>query len=287
MIDEGAGSSEGLWLQFGQLAVNDYARIGGRSYNNTSGGLYFSTKADADADADASPVERVRVDVSGNVGIGTSTPTSKLHVKNGTLLMDGNSSQIYLKASAGSTDPGDIIFVNGDGTNKARIWAEPSSSQGLQFNGSGNGVVHMNILANGNVGIGIGIAPSYKLHVSINSAAKPTSSAWTVPSDKRLKTNIKNYEGGLDDILKINPVWFTYTGEAGMPKDTGVGIIAQDLQKIAPYMVSEWTYENEETKAKYLGVDNGAMTYMLINAVKELKAENDKLKKRLEVLEQK
>ena len=57
-----------------------------------------------------------------------------------------------------------------------------------------------------------------------------------------------------------------------MPNETGVGVIAQDLQKIAPYMVSTWSYkkdEKDETGKEYLGVDNGAMTYMLINAIKE------------------
>ena len=74
----------------------------------------------------------------------------------------------------------------------------------------------------------------------------------------------------MNDILKIHPVWFTYTGEAGLPKETGVGVLAQEIKEIAPYMVNTWQYQSPEgDKKSYLGVDNGAMTYMLINAVKE------------------
>ncbi|PCH63733.1 MAG: hypothetical protein COC04_04100, partial [Gammaproteobacteria bacterium] len=84
----------------------------------------------------------------------------------------------------------------------------------------------------GNVGLGTQ-TPAYQLQLSANSAAKPTTSTWTVASDRRLKENIKPYKGGLSDVLEITPVWFTYNGKAGMPKDTGVGVIAQDLQRIA------------------------------------------------------
>jgi hypothetical protein len=120
-----------------------------------------------------------------------------------------------------------------------------------------------------NVGIGIS-NPTFRLQLSVNSAAKPTSNTWTIVSDGRLKKDIHDYEDGLDELLKIHPVWFTYTGEAGMPHETGVGVIAQDLQKIAPYMIGTWNYKDENrNNTPYLSVNNGAMTYMLINAVKE------------------
>jgi len=85
--------------------------------------------------------------------------------------------------------------------------------------------------------------------------------------------------------MKIKPIWFTYTGEAGLPQDRGVGVIAQDLEEIAPYMVNKWDYEdgtgNQET---YLGIDNGAMTYMLINAVQEQQTQIESLKEAIEEL---
>ena len=94
---------------------------------------------------------------------------------------------------------------------------------------------------------------------------------WTVASDRRLKTNVSNFEEGLELIQKINPVWFNYNGKAGLPTDErGIGTIAQELQKIAPYMVKNWIYENEEgKKEEYLAVDYGALDFALVNAVQE------------------
>jgi hypothetical protein len=122
--------------------------------------------------------------------------------------------------------------------------------------------------------------PSFDLHMQFNDAAKPSSSAWTVASDRRLKKDVKPFTDGLNVLMQINPVWFTYTGEADMPEDTGVGTIAQELEKIAPYMVNEWEFRNEETRTTetYKAVDYGAMDFVLINAIQELKVEIDQLK---------
>ncbi len=123
--------------------------------------------------------------------------------------------------------------------------------------------------------------PAYDLHLANNSAAKPGTNTWTVASDARLKARIQPYQEGLQTVLQIQPVWYEYNGKAGTPKgEKYVGVIAQELQKIAPYMVNEWKYVDPATGETtiYLGVDNGAMTYMIINAVKELANENQWLK---------
>ncbi|MBL0050832.1 MAG: tail fiber domain-containing protein [Bacteroidetes bacterium] len=130
-----------------------------------------------------------------------------------------------------------------------------------------------------NVGIGTTV-PAFRLQISTNSAAKPTSNTWTIASDARLKTNVHDYKEGLDVLKNIHPVWFTYTGEAGMPKETGVGVLAQEIKEVAPYMVGTWNYRDDNNKSTdYLSVDNGAMTYMLINSVKELDKKNEQLVK--------
>ena len=65
-----------------------------------------------------------------------------------------------------------------------------------------------------------------------------------------------------------------------------VGVIAQELQKVAPYMVGTFDLNG----AEYLDVDNSAMTYMLINAVQEqqemLNDQQDQIKALEEKLEQ-
>ncbi len=124
--------------------------------------------------------------------------------------------------------------------------------------------------ASAKVGIGT-TAPTHQLQLSTDDAAKAGSSSWKVASDKRLKQDIKPFKEGLETITKINPVWFRYNGKAGMP--TGkkyVGVIAQEMQKIAGYTVDTFTYQDAQGKQEeYLDYDANSLIYMLINAVKE------------------
>jgi len=64
--------------------------------NDMPGRLVFSTTADGAS----SPTERMRIDSSGNVGIGTSSPSQKLQVTSGNILLDGTDQYIYLSNDA-------------------------------------------------------------------------------------------------------------------------------------------------------------------------------------------
>ncbi|HWV33077.1 MAG TPA: tail fiber domain-containing protein [Dyadobacter sp.] len=124
---------------------------------------------------------------------------------------------------------------------------------------------------NANVGIGYS-APAFQLHLSTDAAAKPGSPSWTVASDSRLKKNITDFKDGLDLLKQIKPVWFQYNSQAGI--ETGdkkfVGIIAQEMQKIAPYTIGTFTHQDSlGNKTEYLDYDANAVTYILINSVKE------------------
>ena len=185
--------------------------------------------------------------------------------------------------TTGGTEPNSCFLnlISSDSVNADGVNIAPRGGTGLVVNSSKQ------------VGIKVS-TPSYDLQLANDSAAKPGTNTWTVISDGRLKTDITPYTAGLEDVLKISPVWFRYNGKAGMPTDKKfVGVIAQDLQKVAPYMVDRWNYVSPDgDTATYLAVNNGAMTYMLINAVKELAArvqkleqENTRLKERVEQLE--
>ena len=61
-----------------------------------------------------------------------------------------------------------------------------------------------------------------------------------------------------------------------------MGIIAQEVKEVAPYMVGEYVHEDTTGKKEtYLDYDGNAMTYLLINSVKELKTQNELLKEEL------
>lgn len=114
------------------------------------------------------------------------------------------------------------------------------------------------------------------------TAAKPGGGSWSATSDARLKQDIRPYTDGLQALLGINPVYFHYNKQSGYnTQKEYIGVIAQELQKTAPYMVDTFKKDNNE----YLSVDNSPMIYMLINAVKEQQKQIEELKKRIAELE--
>ncbi len=139
---------------------------------------------------------------------------------------------------------------------------------------------------NDRVGIGYTMtSPSYQLQLSKNSAAKPGSAYWTVVSDARFKKDIKPYVKGLDLIKAINPVYFKYNEVSGIADDSEfVGILAQELQAVAPDMVNNIPDpEDKEKDTEYLSADLSQLDFALVNSVKELDLELQQLK--LEIAE--
>ena len=104
--------------------------------------------------------ERLRVAANGNVGIGASIPGAMLELRDGDLLF-----------KAAIENAGDIIFRNGAGIEKARIWSEPTAGTGLYLKSgdkpaaSGGKNPDISINARGDVGIGTS-RPAAKLEVN-------------------------------------------------------------------------------------------------------------------------
>ncbi|MEM1323929.1 MAG: tail fiber domain-containing protein [Bacteroidota bacterium] len=137
------------------------------------------------------------------------------------------------------------------------------------------------------VGIGYGLtSPSFLLQLSQNSAAKPGSAYWTVVSDARFKKDIRPYTRGLDLINGIDPVYFTYNEASGVNDESEfVGVLAQDLQTVAPDMVSYIPHPTEkDATTDYLSVDLSQLDFALVNAVKELDKELQKLRSEVAAL---
>lgn len=124
----------------------------------------------------------------------------------------------------------------------------------------------------------------------------------TASSDAKLKNVQGKFTRGLDAIIKLQPKVFKWKPESGMnTEDENVGFIAQDVQLAIPEAVgSTKTSDVEEddgtgkkvkkTKrvdAEFLSLSDRPIIAALVNAVKELKAENDELRKHLEKLEAK
>jgi hypothetical protein len=78
-----------------------------------------------------------------------------------------------------------------------------------------------------------------------------------------LKSDIRTIPNALDKVSDMRGVYFTKDGEAG------TGVIAQEVENILPEVVKDGEYKS---------VAYGNMVGILIEAIKELKAEVEKLK---------
>jgi hypothetical protein len=92
---------------------------------------------------------------------------------------------------------------------------------------------------------------------------------------------VQPYERGLDAILALNPVSFVYTDKCPFADGaTRYGLVAQEVEPHIPEAVGRykrWADDEDEL----LTLDPGMLNYVLINAVKELKAEIEDLKAQL------
>ena len=139
---------------------------------------------------------------------------------------------------------------------------------------------------NANVGIGCS-APQYKLHVmgdiASNATVRTTNALVTgfisACSDFRFKKQIMPLENSLEKILKLNGVSYYWKGdefpERNFSDEKQIGLIAQEIEKVYPELVFT-------DKDGYKSVDYSRLTPILIEAIKELKKENELLADRLQ-----
>ncbi|PIZ31781.1 MAG: hypothetical protein COY40_01245 [Alphaproteobacteria bacterium CG_4_10_14_0_8_um_filter_53_9] len=171
-----------------------------------------------------------------------------------------------------------------------------SATANAMYNSNSAGVA---FVAN-NTGTGkycyIGYTSSYALYCD---GPVYSSSGWVNPSDKRLKTDIRPIQSALDKLTLLNGVEFEWKDKTKHKDDKKPGgFIAQDVKKIFPEFVEEKEcVENKETgpnpECEMVGKDKKILMLKLSNkfnayvveAMKELKTENDTLKAQLSDME--
>ena len=210
-------------------------------------------------------VEAVRVNTIGNVGIGTNNPAKKTEII-------GPASAIPVTlviGNRGGFGPAAIEFVSDYGmANQWRPGYIRSNDLGvytgsLEFYTNGTGV--------GNL---YGNVKGLEVRNGVTYTATGTVTTW---SDARLKKDIHPFTSGLEIINQINPVSFYYNQLSPFQTDKmQIGILAQELEKIAPYMVDK---NGVKDFNDLRSVNNQAYIFLLINAVKELQKEVEALKK--------
>jgi hypothetical protein len=122
-------------------------------------------------------------------------------------------------------------------------------------------------------------APGPSLLWRTGTAAKPGGGTWVDVSDARIKTNVADYPAGLAELVQLRPRTYNYTAETGRDTNTQhIGLIAQEAQPVMPELVSAALtaalpeVQLEEGEPPLLMLDASALTYALVNAVRELNA---------------
>ncbi len=242
------------------------------------------------------PDNAIFVKADGSIGLGTANPNSALQVESGDVYVKSGSVGINVAPTqtldvAGTFQvSGSSIFgtsstavntfqgsINGVLTGQTNFFSEPAAGF--------KAMIHMNA-TNARVGV-LTSSPGHDFEVNSDDVAKITAGAWIGASDRRLKKDIKDYNDGLEKLMQVRPVTYRFNGKLGFPSsEEHVGVVAQEMQEVAPYMIKSLNNKTEEGQQEdYLAYDPTALTYMLVNAVQEQQAIIDAQKEEIDGLQ--
>ncbi len=106
----------------------------------------------------------------------------------------------------------------------------------------------------------------------------------TNPSDERLKDNIADISWGLDEIMKLRPVEYTWKNDT-INQGKQYGFIAQEVEIVIPELVKEFTIAaNKELQTQEivrLGLEKDGIYVSLVKAIQEQQAQIEDLKQKL------
>ncbi|MCU0370300.1 MAG: tail fiber domain-containing protein [Bacteroidales bacterium] len=219
----------------------------------------------------------------GNFGIGTSNPTNRLTVTGDIVATD-------------SIMVGNGMLITGDFRGSALNGVINCGGANRNYTNTLSDIVNPDInFATGDEDLYI----QDNLEVG-TTGYKPGGGSWSTLSDARYKKNIEPFTDGLSRIMQIRPVSFQYNEKANVNNldKRYVGILAQDMLAIAPYMVEERPI-GQKVREIENGVDEiiepgtlaytfdpSALDYLIINAVQEQQHMIESQQQRIESLEQ-
>jgi hypothetical protein len=152
---------------------------------------------------------------------------------------------------------------------------DPGPTEGIEWNG-GNGwrIVECpdNMTTNGAGNLQFSTSGTRRVTVTTAGALSATGDVIAY-SDRRVKENIKTIDNALEKVSKLRGV--SYNRTDSVDKSDKIGVIAQEVIDVVPEVV---TYGESDDR---YSVSYGNMAGMFIEAIKELKAEVEELKKQI------
>lgn len=272
---------------------NDAAFFGARRIGASTGiALTFGTAA---AWSTAAATEKMRIAGNGNVGINNTNPLRKLDV-----VGDTGGNGIRVTGTTGTTGAftaeGTSVNIQADSAAATRVLVDAGSSNASGFvvlNGGSSGYVQLG--TGGTARMQVFASGVVKLNnYGAGTLVTDSSGNITASSDRRLKNVSGKFTRGLAAIMEIQPKVFTWKPESGMnTDDVNVGFIAQDVQGVIPEAVGSMkTSDVEEDdgtgkkvkkskreSSEFLTLSDRPIIAALVNAVQELSAQIETLKK--------
>jgi len=131
-------------------------------------------------------------------------------------------------------------------------------------------------------------ATAVRAYMRSNGGLSNYSANNTNLSDQREKTNIELAGSYLDKICSIPVKTFNYIDQ-NMEEDDGLtlGVIAQDVQIVAPELVTESNWGTKEEPKERLSIYQTDLQYALMKCIQEQQTIINELKTRIETLESK
>ena len=141
-----------------------------------------------------------------------------------------------------------------------------------------NGSERMRVALTGEIYIA-GTTDQGAYNLQVNGTGVWGAGAYVNGSDVRLKDNVISLGSALDDVMKLNPVTFTYKPTYSSDSNVQTGFIAQELQEV---FKDKNFVDGLVTKGPtYLNVAYQNLIPVLTKAIQELKQELDDLKSQL------
>jgi len=184
------------------------------------------------------------------------------------------------------------LLANSTGTDNAAFGrsAAESITEGSRNTAVGAYALSNLQTGNNNVGIGRSVASSstsVSNEVTIGNGTvvarfQGAASAWTFTSDARDKSDIENLELGLDFINQLQPrkfKWAIRNSDVDQGKEAA-GFIAQEVLSVTQANQAEYLGLVDTNDPNHFTLGQTSLIPVLVNAIKELKAEIEILKAR-------
>ena len=240
-----------LVVNSGLLKIYDVTNTSDRFVVNTDG--HIDVKGNLDCESGC--------DVTGNITV-SGTVDGRDIATDGTKL-DG----IEASATADQTASEIVTLLAGNNVDVARLYSTNGiigrdSTDYLEFTNN----TQADIYINGNNEF------RFEADGDFHADGDVIAQSTTISSDRRLKENIEVIPNALDKVQALNGVSFDWkkTGEKS------AGVIAQEVQEVLPEAVKEVI--PVKGGDSHLTVNYHALTSILIESIKELKAEIEELK---------